>query len=331
MTPDEVLNLLAPPVREWVERDRELQQQLPQLDPDKLDEFRDATNALSDKLAREFTHPTPDGVQVDGFTIPTRHGSVSARRYRRVEDVDHKPLPTQVWLHGGGFVMGSITEEINNRLLAARTDVTGVQIITIEYGLAPENPYPIAVQQTQDTLTYLTNNAKTLQVDTTRLGVGGGSAGAGIMASTVLANARDGGPQLAHASFEVPVGRLQPVGESVELYGDFYNIQMAAVSAFAYLPDPAMDDGFANPAAAEDLSVFPPTHILAAEYDALRDMGVELALKLQDAGVQVRLDVFDGQLHASSNITATSDSARRWHMMIAEELVQGLVNAGVNA
>ncbi|QNA92174.1 alpha/beta hydrolase fold domain-containing protein [Microbacterium sp. Se63.02b] len=255
---------------------------------------RRAQRELSDLLAVEFTEPVPAGVEIDDLTIAGGGGPLRARRFRPASVIG--ALPTIVWLHGGGWTGGTIDELLNDRLCADRALRSGVQIIALEYRLAPEHPFPAPVDDAVAALADLRERADGLGVDAERLGIGGNSAGATIAATTALRQ-RDIGAPLHHQTLEVLPAALRIVGasmgrlllpaekESVERLADTYR-------AGAPLAE-------ASPLDAPEHRGLAPALILAAEFDPLRDGATAYADTLRRAGVPVVLRIGRGHDHAS--------------------------------
>ena len=157
--------------------------------------------AVSDELARYGTLPIDERARIDEIEIPTRLGPARARRYAPADR--RGPLPTQLFLHGGGFVFGSPDELVNEAVLSRRATETGIQLVSLQYALAPEVPYPGARDQAIDALRHLRALGAALDVDASRVGVGGNSAGASLAASAALIMAGEGDAPV-HVSLEVP-------------------------------------------------------------------------------------------------------------------------------
>lgn len=320
-SPEAVAATLDTGVRSWIARIAELAPTLPALRSTNLSTRRDADRALSDSLAVEFTQPAPVGVMIDDRVV----GGVAARRYR--PPGLPAAAPTQLFLHGGGFVSGSIHEELNDRLLARRAAAAGLQIVSLDYRLAPEYPYPAAVD---DAVAALDDLAADPDVDEQRLGIAGNSAGAAIAASALLVRRDRGSARLVHQALEVPAVALRPVGDSAARYAVGFGLDASAGLAAAYLPDPTADDGYSSPLDA-DLRNLPATVVLTAEHDPLRDAGELFAQRLRDAGGDVVLIRGAGHLHASCSLTAVSAASREWQDRYAAELRRAYGTEAVDA
>ncbi|UAJ80674.1 alpha/beta hydrolase fold domain-containing protein [Leifsonia sp. ZF2019] len=306
----------------WAGRIEELAADLPDLSSTDFSARRVAEKTLSDEVAREFTTPAAPEVTVSAVEIPiAKAAPIRARLYRPEHLLGS--APTQLFLHGGGFVSGTVDELINDRLLTFRARAADIQILSIEYRLAPEHPYPAAVDDVLAVLAALRDNPGFLSVDATRVGVGGASAGASIAASVALRVRADGGFALLHQALEVPALALRPMGESAALYARGYGLDGYEQLGALYLPDPSPPDAYAEPALLTDpmdLRGLPETWIQVAEHDPLRDAALTFAEALRRANVPVTVEVGEGHVHGSPGLTAVFEPARRWQRHLAATL-----------
>jgi acetyl esterase len=221
------------------------------------------------------------------------------------------PAPTELFLHGGGFVSGSIDETINDRLLTARAHSAGVQIISVDYRLAPEHPYPAAIADVIALLDELLREPALHQIDLDRVGIAGASAGGGIAAGAALALRDRGDSILSYQSLEVPALALQLFGASGREYAEGFGVEDYDEVRALYVAAGA-DDVYVEPLFAADLAGLPVTFIQVAEHDPLRDGGIIYAERLRAAGVATTLEIGHGHVHGSPGLTATFAAARDW-------------------
>jgi acetyl esterase len=265
---------------------------------------------------------------VDDFGVPVTGGEITLRVYRPTGEGPH---PAFFHIHGGGFNLGSI-DWIPNAAKCAHVCANARCVVTtVEYRLAPERPFPTAPEDCYAALLWLVEHARELNVDASRLAIGGESAG-GCLAAVVALMARDrGGPDLALQMLEMPVtdmGARSSDHPSVALFGEGYGLERAGIEAFQddYLPDRRdREKPYASPLLAHDLSGLPPAHVITAEYDPLRDSGEAYARRLQDAGVRTTLHRYLGQTHGSSNLWQSWPPARRWMDEVVAAIAQALV------
>lgn len=303
---------IAPAIIAWAARVAELSRSLPGLGSADMSVRRAAERRLSDALALEFCAPPVTDVTIREDVVRTAAGPLLLRCYRS-HDLP-SAAPTEVFLHGGGFISGSVREVINDRLLTARARRARIQVISVEYRLAPENPYPAAVQDAVATIDLLGDEPRRFGVDATRIGVAGASAGAGVAASATLFLRDRGDRKLVHQSLEVPALALEAFGSSSALFARGYGLDGYEELLGLYLGDRRGPEAVAaaQPLFAPDLTGLPPTFIQVAEFDPLRDAGLEYGKRLRAAGVPTAVCIGTGHVHGSPGLTATFPPARTW-------------------
>ena len=259
--------------------------------------------------------PEAEELVVEDRLVPGWEGdpAVPVRVYRPPAPADGTLLPGIVQIHGGGFIVGSVeAEHAGSVLLAAGI---GAVVVSVEYRLAPEHPYPAALHDCYAALSFLHAEAAALGVDTARVALVGASAGGGLAAATALL-ARDlGGPPACFQLLQIPEldDRLDTPSMLAFEDSPVWNRPLAVQSWRAYLgPLSGSEDipAHAAPARAIDLSGLPPAYISTAENDPLRDEGISYALRLLQAGVSVELHQFPGTFHGSALVTSAAVSRR---------------------
>lgn len=262
---------------------------------DRLDgEIAPSYDVLTVEGARELSgalyagegEPEPVG-DVQDLSIPGPDGGkLSIRVY--VPD-GSAPFPVLLWFHGGGFVLGGLdSHDQTCRILAAETDSV---IVSVDYRLAPEHPFPAAVRDVYTAATWVENNAAAVQGDPDRLAIGGQSAGGNLAAVTALLSQNRGHPdRFDHQVLVYPVTDWSLDTDSYRENAEGYYLTRAKMAWFAdlYLEyDLHAHHPFAAPLKARDLADLPPATVLTAGYDPLRDEGIAYARRLADAGVPV--------------------------------------------
>lgn len=246
------------------------------------------------QLARRAWSGTPAQVQQwEDFSIPGAGGPIRVRVYRQGPD-----RPVLIWYHGGGFVAGSIeAQDPVYRLLAIRS---GCAVLAVDYRLAPEDPFPAAVDDAYAVLGWVTAHGWERGLDSTRIAVGGDSAGANL-ATVAVRRARDRGARLPQFQTLVyPVTDATMSRESYAAFADGYMLTRRHMEWYfaQYLPpgtDPRNPD--VSPLFAPSLGGVSPAFVMTAEYDPLRDEGEAYAGRLRDAGVEVTLARCPGLVH----------------------------------
>lgn len=245
--------------------------------------------------------------RVEDRTLPGPDGEIPVRIYAPNSD---SPLPVLVFFHGGGWVIGSIeTHDTTCRQLAAGTSCL---VVSVDYRLAPENPFPAAPDDCYAATVWVAEHAAEIGGDPARIAVGGDSAG-GNLAAVIALMARDrGGPNLAHQLLIYPVTDYAFETPSYSENAEGYMLTQPMMKWFwnHYLADPADGAGeWASPLRAANLSGLPPATVLTAEFDPLRDEGEAYAKRLGEAGVKTQLTRYDGVFHGFFGMGAMIDKA----------------------
>ncbi|MFC2164058.1 alpha/beta hydrolase [Acidobacteriota bacterium] len=267
--------------------------------------FNDLPN-LDVKEARSILNSTktpeevlPPVIRIENLTIPGPDGEIPIRIYRP-SDVDH--LPVLMWFHGGGWVLGSLDgAELNCRKFASEAKCV---VVSVDYRLAPETPFPGAIDDCYAATTWVVESAKELNIDSTRIAVGGDSAG-GNLAACVAYRSRDMGPKLVFQLLVYPVIDADFTRTSYIDNGENYFLTREWMEWFwdCYVPNKAdRKNPFVAPIHALDLSGLPTAHIITAEFDPLRDEGEAYGEALKSAGVEAEIHRYNGMIHAFFNM-----------------------------
>ncbi|MDR1430741.1 MAG: alpha/beta hydrolase [Propionibacteriaceae bacterium] len=222
-------------------------------------------------------------------------------------------LPALLLLHGGGWAIGSVAEDIDDSLARFRASRGGCAVFDIEYRLAPEHVFPAGLEDAYAALCWLSGSALELGIDADRIILNGSSAGANLCAGLALLARDRGGPAVFAQVLEVPAVDLSDDGVWEQECADLANgIGTTKGIRTAYLAGHPASDPYVSPLLAADLSGLPPAHIITAEIDPLRDQGLAYARKLRQAGVPVSATCHLGALHGSAGIIGRLRDARLW-------------------
>ena len=238
------------------------------------------------------------------LSVGGAEGPREARLYVPEDAAD--PGGLLVAFHGGGWTLGSLdSHEPAFRLLARDS---GVRVLSVDYRLAPEHPFPAAAEDALAAFRWAVEHAADLGADPARIGVGGDSAGGNISAVVAQLAAGDDVPP-AFQALVYPVTDLASKSRSYELFREGFYLtekQMEWYDAH-YLGDLSQaEDPRASPLLAPDLSGLAPAYVTVAGFDPLRDEGIAYAQRLLEAGVEVELDIHRGLVHAFINMAAVS-------------------------
>jgi acetyl esterase/lipase len=209
-------------------------------------------------------------------------------------------MPAMLWIHGGGFILGSPAQDDAAATMFARE--LGMTVVAPSYRLAPEHPFPAAMDDLYATLRWLHANAEALRVRADRIVVAGASAGGGLAAGlTLLARDRKEVP-VAFQLLVYPMLDDRTVGKTID--GTNHRLWNAESNRFgwtSYLgrePGGADVPAYAAPARAESLAGLPPTWIGVGTFDLFHDEDVAYAKRLEAAGVAAHLEIVPGAFHA---------------------------------
>ncbi|WLW51654.1 alpha/beta hydrolase [Streptomyces sp. YU58] len=225
------------------------------------------------------------------------------------------PRAALVYLHGGGFCLGGV--ELSHGGCAVFAAETGAVVVSVEYRLAPEHPFPAGLEDAYAAFVWTVEHAAGLGVDAARVGVGGDSAGGGLAAAVSLVARDRGGPAPCFQYLGIPALDDRLGTPSMRAFTDTPGLRRGDVEVIwdHYLGGPGVRGGedvsrYAAPARAEDLAGLPPAYVAVCEFDPLRDEGLDYAHRLVRAGVPTELHLFPGTFHASTLVQDAEVSRR---------------------
>lgn len=277
------------------------------------------------RVARRVAERRPS-LPVDGVDVRTEYvdrpdgSTVRVLSYERPDRVT--PSGALVWIHGGGYILAG--PEVAHAWCSRVAHDLGVLVVSVDYRLAPEHPFPAGLDDCFAALEWLRARAATLGVDPSRIAVGGDSAGGGLAAALAQMAHDRGGPPVAFQLLQYPMlddrTALSPRRSIV------WTNPSNRFAWGAYLGHPVADDEsrpWAVPARRVDLTGLPPAWIGVGDIDLFHDEDVDYATRLQAAGVECRLRVESGMYHGADVVAPTAPAM----VAFTEEMLDALRHA----
>lgn len=234
-------------------------------------------------------------VRVENRLIPVEDAQIGIRIYT---PQGTGPFPVFVYFHGGGWVIGDLdTVDTVCRNIAHESDCL---VVSVDYRLAPEHKFPIPVNDCYAAVEWVSRHAATLQGDPEKIAIGGDSAGGNLAAVVAQLAKERQGPALSFQALIYPAVQLGSDTESYRENGEGYFLTADSMNWFfqQYLNgEEDKQNVLASPLLREDLTGLPPTLVITAEYDPLRDEGAMYAQRLREAGVPVEYTCYEGMIH----------------------------------
>jgi acetyl esterase len=263
-------------------------------------EARETLHAMIEESFNAFAEPQGSLPLERDYKIAVSAGSIAVRQYSPVARPDD--LPCYLYFHGGGFWLGTLDQaDANCRAIAKDANCV---VVSVDYRLAPEHKFPTAAEDCFAALLWVSEHAGELGVDSSRLAVGGGSAGGNLAAVVALIARERGGPALSFQVLEIPVTdftHLEPLqvpGEALTVPSGKEQYRSHYLSSEADATNP-----HASPLLAANHARLPPALVMCAEYDPLMPEGKAYADRLREAGVPVEYRCWEGQFHGSQGMT----------------------------
>ncbi|GGN80228.1 alpha/beta hydrolase [Nocardia rhizosphaerihabitans] len=235
---------------------------------------------------------------VGQLTVSTRAGAIAARLYRADGTPSDSAAPALVYLHGGGFVLGTLdgADELCRAIAAG----SGWTVVSLEYRLAPENPYPAALEDCVDAYAWLIRSAPELGIDPERIAIGGDSAGGNLAAALCLYRREEGSA--------LPVAQVlaYPAVDDTftrPSWSDFADAPLLGAADARWFWEQYVGAGhpggdpLAAPMRADSLRGLPPALVITAEVDPIRDDAEAYAQRLREEGVPVSSTRYPGVFH----------------------------------
>jgi acetyl esterase/lipase len=303
---------------------------LSQMPPTSFDNLPAARAASKQMMAAMKSQmPVIPGVTTEDRTIPGPAGApdVTVRIYRPKKQSGL--FPALLWIHGGGYMLGEIDQEdfsAKNFTLAGECVV-----ISVEYRLAPENPYPAPLEDCYAALKWLSSHAKELKVDRSRIAIGGASAGGGLAAGLALLSRDRNEVKTVFQLLVYPMINDCNINPASDVLPDtlFWTRENNLAGWRSYLGCEPGGEGTSCYAAAfraENLEGLPAAYITVGDIDLFSQEDIEYAQRLMEAGVPTELHVYPGGCHAFDMLVPGADISKRFTADIYRALKRALHN-----
>lgn len=281
--------------------------------------FRAQGEVAADALTAQFCEPGPEVKERRMISIPVERGTIDLFVYFPFSESPH---PAHIFLHGGGWSVGSIHQAAIDIACRERCIGANCIVFSVNYRKAPEHRFPTGLNDAYAALNWVAEHATELGVRPDRITIGGQSAGANLAAALTLKTRDEGGPRLAFQLLEVPALDLT-LKHGLQDYASGFGLSLhdceICVRDYLISPDEARHP-YVSPLLAPDLSGLPPAFILTSECDLLRGDGAAFAERLKAANVPVQYYEGNGHIHGSSTFTKVMDSARVWRDQVVTAL-----------
>ncbi|MFI6498878.1 alpha/beta hydrolase [Nonomuraea typhae] len=266
----------------------------------------------------DYVQEEPEIAEIfeEKIKVANPDGEITVRIYRP----SGESAGAMVYLHGGGWLMGTLDDaDRRARAVAAGANVV---VVNVDYRLAPEHPFPIPAEDCYRALEWTVEQAGRLGYDPARVGVGGESAGGNLSAAVSLLAKQRGGPMPVIQVLEIPAVDLTRTSPTIETYGEGHVLTRSELEwvMTAYLDGHDPKDPIASPLHAPDLSGLPHAVILSAECDPLSGEARQYAARLAAAGVPVTFREFAGHVHGSHTLTGLLASSREWRSIVVDSV-----------
>jgi acetyl esterase len=269
----------------------------------------EAARAYFEQVCAQLNATQDAPCKTEDLTLPGPDGALGARLYRQS---DQPAQPGVIlFFHGGGWVLGSI--DSHDCICRHLSHGTGWPVLSVDYRLAPEHPFPAAIEDARTALAWLRDNACKLGVDSARIIVAGDSAGGNIAAALTLADRGNATPPLAGQILIYPAVAHDFDAGSMMRYASGFGLERGDMEWFVdhyHGQTAAPRDPLHSPLYADDLSGLPPAVVVTAGFDPLHDEGRAYGARLQDAGNTTAFRNFASLNHGFLKLAGVVPAAR---------------------
>ncbi|NEU26712.1 alpha/beta hydrolase [Paenibacillus polymyxa] len=283
------------------------------------------------ELSRSYLLSPPieqsEHVRTTSRMIPSVAGEILVKIYEPAQRTDVK-LPAMLWIHGGGYVMGH--PDMDDALCERFVQAANCVVVSVDYRLAPEHPYPAAIDDCYAALTWMTDEAELLGIDLDRVAIAGASGGGGLTAALALMARDKGGPALI---FQMPLYPMiddrNVTASSHEITADNapWSRKNNLTAWNMYLGNRIEDSEvspYAVPSRAESLAGLPPTYTCVGQLDLFRDETIEYVARLAQAGVDVEFHLYPGTFHNFEGMVPQAEVSQRASQSYVDAIARAL-------
>ena len=277
---------------------------------------------IEQKILEDPPGPSIQRIHEMGFSGPA--GEVRVRIFTP-DNAGPEPLPVLVYLRGGGWVVGNLDSD--EGVCRGIAKCVGCIVVSVDYSRAPEHNFPVSVKETYQALNWCADNASAFGGDPNRIGVAGSSAGGNLAASTTILARETGRPSIEGQILFYPM--LDP-NQDRDSYHEYEDGPLITRDDIAWFWDHYLSDRIhahnplATPLRSRNLSGLPPTTVVTAGIDPLRDEGIAYAERLDDAGVNVKHRHYPELTHIFLNLAPAVESADEALKEVSEDIQEYL-------
>ncbi|QDV53851.1 alpha/beta hydrolase [Gimesia fumaroli] len=259
---------------------------------------------MTPELIRSTLSPSPEphfpAQKIEDLKLPVNQTELPVRIYTPEESEANSPaaFPALVYFHGGGWVMGTL--DAYDGLCQDLAGSAGCKVISVDYRMAPEHPYPVPFEDAYAATEWISDHAGELEIDPTRIAVGGDSAGGNLATAVAIRARQPNRLNLIYQMLVYPVTNYRFDTESYQKYGIDYFLTKRAMEWFweQYLPnESAGREIYASPLRCKDLSGLPDAIVITAGYDPLYSEAVQYVELMRRSGGNVEHINFEDMIH----------------------------------
>jgi len=282
------------------------------------------------QMIRSFPLPErekSEHIRIVTRMIPGSEQGLSVKIYEPIKRSEVK-LPAVLWIHGGGYVMGHPDKD--DGLCERFVREAECVVVSVDYRLAPEHPYPAAIEDCYAALQWMVKAKDQLNIDPTCFGVAGASSGGGLAAALALMTRDKGGPKLGFQLLIYPMvddRNMTPSSKEITAPMAPWNRSHSLAAWDMYLGEHVLEEvsPYAAPARAKNLIGLPPAYACVGELDPLRDETIEYVTRMAQAGVPVEFHLYPGCFHGFEIMVPHSEVGQHASQEYIDALAKGLI------